>query len=176
MLAYSPYTRSRGHVHITGPGIDDPLDFKTGMLSDPEGSDIQVLTWLYKKQRQVARRMGCQRGEFSPGPAFPANSSASNELAMDPVQEADPIYSPDDDAAIEQWIRQTVGSVAHSLGTCKMAAESKFGVVDKDLNVHGVKGLKVADLSIAPGNVAGNTMNTAVVIGEKAADIIIREF
>ncbi|KAK2594100.1 hypothetical protein QQS21_008203 [Conoideocrella luteorostrata] len=175
LAAYNPYARSRGHLHITGPGIDDPLDFKTGMLSDPEGSDIQVLTWLYKKQRQVANKMSCQRGQVSPGPVFPPNSSVSNELAMGSTRETNPTFSPGDDDAIELWIRKTVATPFHSLGTCKMAAESDFGVVDNNLNVHGVKGLKIADLSIAPGNVSGNTMNTAVVIGEKAADIIIKE-
>ncbi|KID81121.1 alcohol oxidase [Metarhizium guizhouense ARSEF 977] len=176
MAAYNPYPRSRGHVHITGPGIDDPLDLRTGILSDPEETDIQVLVWLYKKQRQVAKRMGCQRGQISPGPAFPANSSISSDPTKDPSREDDPTFSPDDDTAIEQWIRETVATPFHSLGTCKMAAESEFGVVDNSLNVYRVKGLKIADLSIAPGNVAGNTMNAAVVIGEKAADITIGEF
>ena len=49
------------------------------------------------------------------------------------------------------------------------------GVVDLRLNVYGVKGLKVADLSVAPGNVAANTYSTALVIGEKAAVIIAEE-
>lgn len=57
-----------------------------------------------------------------------------------------------------------------------MAPEADYGAVDNNLNVFRVGGLKVADLSIAPGNVAGNTMNKTVVIGEKAADIIIRGF
>ncbi len=56
-----------------------------------------------------------------------------------------------------------------------MAPREKDGVVDANLNVYGVKGLKVADLSIAPENVGANTNNTALVIGEKAADIIIKE-
>jgi choline dehydrogenase-like flavoprotein len=56
-----------------------------------------------------------------------------------------------------------------------MAPREKDGVVDGSLNVHGVKGLKIADLSIPPENVGGNTNNTALVIGEKAADIIIAE-
>jgi choline dehydrogenase-like flavoprotein len=43
------------------------------------------------------------------------------------------------------------------------------------LNVYGVGGLKVVDLSIAPGNVGGNTNNTAMMIGEKGADIIAKE-
>jgi hypothetical protein len=45
----------------------------------------------------------------------------------------------------------------------------KFGVLDERLNVHGVKGLKVADLSICPDNVGCNTYSTALLIGEKCA-------
>lgn len=48
-------------------------------------------------------------------------------------------------------------------------------VVDPSLGVYGVEALKVTDLSIPPLNVGANTMNTAIVIAEKAADIFIRE-
>ncbi|RFU27989.1 hypothetical protein B7463_g8348, partial [Scytalidium lignicola] len=84
-------------------------------------------------------------------------------------------YSAEDDKAIEQHVRETVATTWHSLGTCKMAPREKGGVVDANLSVYGVKGLKVADLSIPPENVGGNTNNTALMIGEKAADIFIRE-
>jgi alcohol oxidase len=62
----------------------------------------------------------------------------------------------------------------HSLGTCSMAPKNgnsivKHGVLDERLNVHGVKGLKVADLSICPDNVGCNTYSTALLIGEKCA-------
>lgn len=62
----------------------------------------------------------------------------------------------------------------HSLGTCSMAPKEgnsivKHGVLDERLNVHGVKGLKVADLSICPDNVGCNTYSTALLIGEKCA-------
>jgi len=62
----------------------------------------------------------------------------------------------------------------HSLGTCSMAPREgnsivKHGVLDDRLNVHGVKGLKVADLSICPDNVGCNTYSTALLIGEKCA-------
>ncbi|KAK2596123.1 hypothetical protein QQS21_006470 [Conoideocrella luteorostrata] len=110
---------------------------------------------------------------MSSGLVFSANSSVSNESALD--KETNPTFSLDDDDAIKQWMRQTVATRFHLLGTCKMAAESNFGVVDNELNVYGVKGLKIADLSMAPGIVAVNTMNTAVILSEKAADIIIRE-
>jgi alcohol oxidase len=49
------------------------------------------------------------------------------------------------------------------------------GVVDKDLNVYGVLVLKLSGLSIIPENVSANTNNTALMIGEKAADITLRE-
>jgi alcohol oxidase len=56
-----------------------------------------------------------------------------------------------------------------------MKPREQGGVVDPHLNVYSVKGLKVADLSIGPGNVAANTYSTALVIGEKAAVIIAKE-
>ena len=56
-----------------------------------------------------------------------------------------------------------------------MAPREQDGVVDSSLNVYGVTGLKVADLSIPPENVGANTNNTALVIGEKAAEIILAE-
>jgi alcohol oxidase len=56
-----------------------------------------------------------------------------------------------------------------------MKPRTRGGVVDSRLNVYGTKGLKVADLSIGPSNVAANTYSTALVIGEKAAVIIAEE-
>ena len=53
-----------------------------------------------------------------------------------------------------------------------MKPREKGGVVDSRLNVYGVRGLKIADLSIGPGNVSANTYSTALVIGEKAAILI----
>jgi alcohol oxidase len=56
-----------------------------------------------------------------------------------------------------------------------MKPREKGGVVDSRLNVYGLSGLKIADLSIGPGNVAANTYSTALAIGEKAAIIIAEE-
>ena len=66
------------------------------------------------------------------------------------------------------------------LGTCSMAPKEgnsivKHGVLDPRLNVHGVKGLKCADLSICPDNVGCNTYSTALLIGEKAAMLIAED-
>ena len=67
-------------------------------------------------------------------------------------------YTKEDIAEIEKWIQRHVETTWHSLGTCSMAPKEgnsivKHGVLDERLNVHGVKGLKVADLSICPDNV-----------------------
>ncbi|KAI1176571.1 alcohol oxidase-like protein [Nemania sp. FL0916] len=163
---------SRGHVHITGPGIDDPIDFRTGFVLDSGDFDLLSHVWIYKRQREAARRMKFYNGEVaSKHPPFPEGSGAS--LATPPDQ--DLIYSAADDELIKTFVRERVGTISHGLGTCRMAPEQDMGVVDADLNVYGTERLKIADMSIAPGNVSGNTMNTAVLIGEKAADIIIKE-
>ncbi|RMZ73480.1 alcohol oxidase [Pyrenophora seminiperda CCB06] len=177
---YTAYPYSRGHMHITGPKHDDPLDFDVGFFSDKHDIDLKKQIWAYKKQREILRRTAYFRGELAAGhPKFPASSPAAvqENVTEAPVsaEVQDVVYSEEDDRAIEQWIRENVQTTWHSLGTCKMAPREEDGVVDGRLNVYGVSGLKVADLSIPPENVGGNTNNTALVIGEKAASIIIEE-
>lgn len=175
---YTAYPYSRGHVHITGSSHDSPLDFDAGFLSDKNDIDLEKQVWAYKMQREVMRRTNHYRGELAAGhPAFPEGSAAAIiESIEEPLKNVKDIeYSKEDDEAIKEWIRGHVETTWHSLGTCKMAPKEENGVVDASLNVHGVKGLKVADLSIPPENVGGNTNNTALVIGEKAASIILSE-
>ncbi|PGH00930.1 hypothetical protein AJ80_09092 [Polytolypa hystricis UAMH7299] len=174
---FTVYPYSRGHIHITGPGVSDAIDFKTGFFSDENGIDVKKSMWAYKKQREIFRRMDIYRGEYPPGhPPFHTSSNAAcieTDIPLRDVQ--DIVYSSEDDAILEQWLRQNVGSTWHSMGTCKMAPREELGVVDLSLSVYGVKDLKVVDLSIPPQNIAANTANTAFVVGEKAADIIIEE-
>ncbi|KAI1302892.1 GMC oxidoreductase [Xylaria venustula] len=176
---YTAYPYSRGHIHITGSEVDDPLDFNTGFLSDAGDLDMKKQVWAYKKGREIMRRTSMYRGEPAAfHPPFPADSKAvcvTLDAEQDTTALKDIEYSPEDDRIIEQFVREHLNTTWHSVGTAKMAPREQLGVVDKDLNVYGVKGLKLADLSIVPENVAANTNNTALVIGEKAADIIIRE-
>ncbi|KAL8407724.1 hypothetical protein RB594_006530 [Gaeumannomyces avenae] len=176
---YSAYPYSRGFVHISGPSVADPLDFETGYFKDEHDIDVKKMIWAYKKQREIARRMPCFRGEIPSGhPPFPPGSKAACVgLAAAPVaaEVRDVEYGAEDDRAIERFIREQVATTWHSLGTAKMAPLEQGGVVGPDLSVHGVQGLKVADLSIPPENIGGNTCNTAFVIGEKASDIILKE-
>lgn len=176
---FTAYPYSRGHMHITGPGVDDPLDFDPGLFSDSDGTDLVACRWAYKKQREIARRMNIFRGEIeSKHPAFSAESKA-RAVQYDASALQGPIanveYTEEDDAAIDQFIKERVSTPWHSLGTCKMAPQDAKGVVDENLSVYGVKGLKIADLSICPMNLAAHTNATALLIGEKAADILIKE-
>jgi alcohol oxidase len=179
---YTAYPYSRGHCHVTGPGVDDPLDFETGFLGDEHDLDLKKHLWAYKKQREVARRMPSFRGELAIGhPAFPDGSAAAlvtvaaDAPPVDPDTVTDVAYTKDDDAAIETFIRANLNTTWHSLGTCKCWPREKGGVVDANLDVYGVTGLKVVDVSIVAVNVGANTNNTALMIGEKGAAMIIKE-
>ena len=124
-------------------------------------------------QREICRRLPYYKGELELGhPKFAEGSAAAlTDGSTGPVTE-DIKYSKEDDEAIEDWVRGNLNTTWHSMGTCAMKEQGKGGVVDASLNVYGTRGLKVADLSIAPENVGANTNNTALVIGEKTALII----
>ncbi|MEX0309086.1 MAG: GMC family oxidoreductase [Tateyamaria sp.] len=77
----------------------------------------------------------------------------------------------DDYDATLDWARSNTASIYHPTGTCKMG-QDKSAVVDEQLRVHGISGLRVADCSIMPEIVSGNTNAPAIMIGEKASDLI----
>lgn len=136
------------------------------------------MVWLYKRQREIIRRMPSFRGEYAPDhPSFPKGSKAACVTVDEPLPEdvADIEYTPADDKAIEEWARGIVASHSHSSGTCRMGSRGDGAVLDARLNVYGVEGLKVADLSIAPSTSTANSANLAFTIGEKAADMITEE-
>ncbi|KAH8820433.1 putative alcohol oxidase [Xylogone sp. PMI_703] len=179
---YTAYPYSRGRIHITDKdNVTDGYDFDNGFLNHP--ADIKKQLWAYKITREIARRTNSYRGEVDLGhPHFrPGSKAALVDLTIpgEVMPSADEIkdieYDVDDDAAIEQFIRENVNTTWHSIGTCAMREKDQGGVVDKDLNVYGTQALKLVDLSICPENVGANTNNTALAVGEKAAVIIGRE-
>jgi choline dehydrogenase-like flavoprotein len=75
------------------------------------------------------------------------------------------------DAEIEQFIRQYADTIYHPVGTCRMGPGAT-DVVDAELRVHGLSGLRVVDASIMPRIVSGNTNAPTVMIAEKAVDLL----
>ncbi|KAJ6623256.1 hypothetical protein B0H10DRAFT_2174818 [Mycena sp. CBHHK59/15] len=176
MMCLTMYPVSLGHIEIQSPDPYSPLKVTSGLLDNDQ--DLMVLRWAYKWSRELARRMDGYRGEFAADhPNFPAGSKATCAETSGPVEISAPEihYTKEDSDAIDVFYRATTTMAWHALGTCAMKPREQLGVVDPRLNVHGVKNLKVADMSIAPLNVGGNTYNTALIIGEKAALIIAEE-
>ncbi|OJT13847.1 Alcohol oxidase [Trametes pubescens] len=174
---YLEHPTSIGFVHITSASdVEASSDFHPGFLDSPE--DMALHKWGYKRTREYARRLPSYRGEVEGRhPAFHPSSKAAAGARDGPVPVLSPDleYSAEDDRALEDYIRKVVATTWHSIGTCAMKKRGDGGVVDSRLNVYGVQNLKIADLSICPGNVAANTYSTAVLIGEKAAVIVAGE-
>ena len=140
--------KSRGYVGLNSA---DPTD---APLIDPnffaDESDLDVLVDGYKLTRRILD-----------APAF--NPHRKNYLYPVDV---------DDDADIRAAMRARADSVYHPVGTCKMGTDP-MAVVDPQLKVHGIDGLRVVDASIMPTLIGGNTNAPAIMIAEKASDMIL---
>ncbi len=86
--------------------------------------------------------------------------------------EISPGAGTDSDDGIDDWLRANATTVWHPVGTCKMGSGGD-AVVDAELRVHGVAGLRVVDASVMPEIIAGNTATPTIMIAEKAADMIL---
>lgn len=138
--------RSRGSVTLSGPGISDMPVIDPNLLDDDD--DLRVLA----DGVEVGRRLLA-------APAFAGKGDA--EIA--------PGAGIDGRAAIEAHVRRSVNTAFHPVGTCAMGPS---GVVDHELRVRGVAGLRVADASVMPAITSGNTHAPTVMIAEKCADMI----
>ncbi len=80
----------------------------------------------------------------------------------------------DDEEATLDWARRTAVTIYHPTGTCKMGTDP-MAVIDPRLRVNGIRGLRVADASIMPRIVSGNTNAPAIMIGEKASALVLED-
>jgi choline dehydrogenase len=76
-----------------------------------------------------------------------------------------------DEAGLRDFVSRGTGTYYHPVGTCKMGSDDA-SVVDPELRVHGVEGLRVADASVMPTIVCVNTNAASIMIGERAADLV----
>jgi len=99
------------------------------------------------------------------------------EFLGDPIDEVSPGASIDTPEELKEWIKNTLSTDFHPAGTCKMGdfAKDPDAVVDNRLRVRGVENLRVVDASIMPELVSGNPNQATVIIGLKAADMILED-
>jgi choline dehydrogenase len=142
---------SRGTVTIKSPDPLVPPAIRFNFLET--SSDLQALT----AGMRMARK-------FTEQPA----------LAPYVAEELIPGPSVNTDAEFEANIRMNANSNLHPVGTCRMGPEGDT-VVDSRLRVHGVGRLRVVDAAIMPTVPAGNTNAPTIMIGEKAADMILAD-
>jgi choline dehydrogenase len=141
--------KSRGSVALRSRDPRDPLDIDPRFLEDE--ADLALLVRGARLQQAILE---------SP-PLDPWRGAM-----LYPVDKAD-------ERALERDIRRRADSQYHPVGTCRMGPASEpMAVVDERLRVRGVDGLRVADASIMPTLIGGNTNVPSIMIGEKAADLI----
>ena len=142
---------SRGEIRITSA---DPLVYPAifpNYLSDDR--DCQVAVDAIKVARSIA-----------------AAPSLKNHI----VDEYVPEMRYQSDERLLDAARQYSQTIYHPTGTCKMGQDD-LAVVDSRLRVHGLENLRIADASIMPEIVSGNTNAPTIMIGEKAADMILED-
>jgi choline dehydrogenase-like flavoprotein len=144
----SPKARGRVWLRSADPG--DKPRIVTNSLSEPD--DVASLVAGVQLAREIAAQAPLKEivvKELKPGPAA--------------VDAAD----------IEADLRRRLMLIYHPVGTCRMSDTAPDAVVDSRLRVHGIDGLRVADASIMPTIVGGNTHAPTVMIAERAADLIM---
>ena len=153
------------HGYTIAPGIVRPLSRGTLRLAsaDPEAApllDPNVLAEGYDLEALVDAVELCR--EIGGQAAFEAWRKA--EVAPGPEAR-----TRDD---LRAYVRRAVGTYHHQVGTCRMGQDA-LAVVDPELRVYGVPGLRVADASIMPSVPSGNTNAPSIMVGEKASDLIL---
>ncbi len=140
---------SRGHIALRSADPRDPPAIHANYLATE--FDKQTTIAAVKMMRHVMAQ-----------PAF--KPYVGQELAPGPANMSD--------ADLREWLKDAGGTTLHPVGTCKMGNDD-MAVVDAELKLRGIDGLRVADASIMPIISSGNTNAPSIMIGEKAAAMIL---
>ena len=151
-----PRPRSKGQVYLTSkdPNVKPALDFK--YFTDPEGYDAATIVAGLKAAREVAKQEPFKswlKREVAPGPEIMT------------------------DEALSEYGRKVHHTVYHPAGTTKMGnlEDDDMAVVDSNLRLRGLKGVRIADAGVFPEMTTANPMLTVLAIGERAAEMIAEE-
>jgi choline dehydrogenase len=141
---------SKGHIHIISSDPHRPPAINFNFLSAPPDAELTV------RAIRIAR-------------------SIMTAPAMAPLRltEVAPGTDRQTDDEIIDWVKAAAETTYHPVGTCKMGSDP-MAVVDAQLRVHGITGLRVADASIMPTLTSGNTNAPSIMIGEKAAHMVLK--
>ena len=142
------YPKSRGEIRLRSSDPSQSPLIDPRYLSDE--SDLRLLIEGTRLAQRIARS---KLLDHCRGPSL------------------SPLSDAEDEAALISGIRQRCNTLFHPVGTCKMGSDAQ-AVVDAQLRVHGIQGLRVVDASIMPTIVGGNTNAPTIMIAEKAADLI----
>jgi len=142
------YPASRGEIKLKTKNPTDAPAIDPKYFSAPE--DLDVLVDGVKLAQQVANHRSLDHARGEPlGLAAKARS----------------------DAEVRAAIRRSTNTIFHPVGTCRMGADP-LAVVDAELRVRGVTGLRVIDASVMPAVPGGNTNAPTIMIAEKGADLV----
>lgn len=147
---YQGRPKSRGHAHITSADPSASPSYTFNHLSNEE--DRQVLMAGMRIASKIAAAMPAEFDvkEIDPGP----ETDASDDALLD-------------------YIKKNGDTAFHYAGTARMGTDP-MSVVDPQLRVHGIEGLRVVDASVMPGELTANINAAVLMIGERGADFILR--
>ncbi len=145
------HPRSRGHLRLRSADPMQPIAIHAGYLSDPAGNDMRRMIEAARLSREIL-----DQAAFHPyrgTPVFPERAIGS-------------------DAEYADFIRRKAETIYHPVGTCRMGSDDR-AVVDSELRVRGVQGLRVVDASVIPTLPTGNTNAPTIMIAERASALIL---